>query len=100
MMIMDNGWMIDSHLSIFYFWLFDLLLFATFYLLGNEDVFTVIFEYCRVSESTLQSILGSLLLNRLSYICQDVRKHVVVSMAQVTVVNNIRSCLRITIAVK
>ncbi|XP_068734665.1 uncharacterized protein [Montipora capricornis] len=50
---------------------------------GNEDVFTVIFEYCRVSESTLQSILGSLLLNRLSYICQDIRKHVVVSMAQI-----------------
>ena len=51
--------------------------------LGAEDVFTVLFEYCRVSEVALQRILESLIPNRLIESFPDLRRCVVGSLAQV-----------------
>ncbi|KAL9988358.1 hypothetical protein ACROYT_G002795 [Oculina patagonica] len=50
---------------------------------GTEDVFTVLFEYCRVSDSTLKWILESLIPNKLISGFQDIRSSVVTSLAQI-----------------
>ena len=64
--------------------IFCIAVLIPFLLPEKEDVFTVLFEFCRVSDSTLQSILGSLDVDRLCDSCQDnIRKNVVVSLAQV-----------------
>lgn len=64
--------------------IFCIAVLIPFLLLEMEDVFTVLFEFCRVSDSTQQSILGSLDVDRLGDSCQDnIRKNLVVSLAQV-----------------
>ncbi|KAJ7339445.1 Gem (nuclear organelle) associated protein 4 [Desmophyllum pertusum] len=50
---------------------------------GAEDVFTVLFEYCRVSDSALQWILKSLIPNKLTSGFQDIRRRVLTSLAQI-----------------
>jgi len=48
-----------------------------------DDVFTLLFEYCRVSESTLQRILESIIPNKLTDSLQDIRRCIVTSLAQI-----------------
>ena len=48
-----------------------------------EDVFTVLFEYCRVSETALQRILESFIPSKLTDRFEDIKKPVVTSLVQV-----------------
>lgn len=54
-----------------------------FCLKGPEDVFTVLFEYCRVSETALQRILESFIPSKLTDRFEDIKKPVVTSLVQV-----------------
>ena len=46
-------------------------------------MFTVLFEYCRVSESALQRILESFIPNKLAVSFQDIKRKVVAGLVQV-----------------
>jgi len=48
-----------------------------------EDVFTVLFEYCRVSDSALDWILENLIPNKLTSGFDNIWRSVVSSLAQV-----------------
>ena len=53
------------------------------YLPDAEDVFTVLFEYCRVSDSTLELILENLIPNKLTSGFDNIWRSIVTSLAQV-----------------
>ena len=55
------------------------------YLPATEDVFTVLFEYCRVSDSTQEWILENLIPNKLTSGFDNIWRHAVTSLAQVLV---------------
>lgn len=50
------------------------------YLPATEDVFTVLFEYCRVSDSTQEWILENLIPNKLTSVFDNIWRHVVTSL--------------------
>lgn len=54
-----------------------------FLFLGPEDVFTVLFEYCRMSDSALECVLERFVSNRLASDPEDIRIRVVTSLVQV-----------------
>ena len=53
------------------------------YLPDAEDVFTVLFEYCRVSDSNLDWILDNLIPNKLTSGFGNIWRRIVTSLAQV-----------------
>lgn len=50
---------------------------------GSEGVFTVLFEYCRVSDTALECILERFVSNKLPSEPEDIRIRVVISLVQV-----------------
>lgn len=50
---------------------------------GPEDVFTVLFEYCRVSDSALECVLERFVSNKLPGDPEDIRIRVVTSLLQI-----------------
>ena len=54
-----------------------------FFLPGTEDAFTVLFEYCRVSDSTLEWILENIIPNKLTSGFDNIWRRIVNSLAQV-----------------